>query len=549
MVFILPKVLVAICVLIFAGNLAYAEEAADFAAAIADQEGKLEATGRLEIAGHTIYGHRFLGDLYLLNGNSPLWDDDNLDTILSAMLGLHDDGLNPDDYVLPEVRHYLERREVEQLTPTEQLELDVLLTEGLIRALYNLVYGKVDPEELDPNINFALPLEETELAPILVEHAARRDIESLLDMARPEHASYVLLKQGLQRYRDIQREGGWPVFAAGGVLRPGSRDLRVPLLAERLKISGDYMPVGGRPDNELFDELLVEATKRFQARHGLEADGIIGPVTIKALNISVEQRIKQIRVNLERQRWVLHELQVEGEFIIVDIAGFNVYWFKDGEPIWGQPVQVGRAYTKAPVFKDEIEYIDFNPTWTIPPGILRRSVIPNLKKDPAYLDKNGYHLLTLDGKIVDPKSIDWANVKGFPYIVRQPPGPNNAMGLVKFMFPNPHFVFLHDTNNRELFDRTQRAFSAGCIRVKEPFDLAERLLQQQAGWSRTRIDDVIASGRTTRVNLDQPMPIIIGYGTAVGTEDGVSFRPDIYKRDDKVLKALDAPFSVRKRDR
>ena len=549
MVFDLPKILVAFCVLIFAGSLAHAEDAPDFAAAIAQQARELEATGRLEIAGHTIYGHRFLRDLYLLNGYGPLWDEDNLEALLSAMEGLRNDGLNPDDYVLPEARRYLERRKVEQLTPTEQLELDVLLTEGLIRALYNLVYGKIDPEKLDPNINFARPLEETELAPIIVEHAARRGIESLLDMARPEHASYTLLKQGLQRYRDIRRKGGWPGLAGGKVLKPGARDARVPLLAERLTISGDYMPTVVRPDNELFDEPLVEAIKRFQARHSLEVDGILGPATLTALNISVEQRIEQIRVNLERQRWVLHALEAKSEFIIVDIAGFKVYWIKDDKPTWEQRIQVGRAYTQTPVFKDQIEYIEFNPTWTIPPGILRRSVIPNLKKDPAYINRSGFQLLTLDGKAVDPTSVDWANLRGFPYIVRQPPGPNNAMGLVKFMFPNPHFVFLHDTNNRGLFNRTQRAFSAGCIRVREPFDLAERLLQHQAGWNRARIDDVIASGRTRRVNLDKPMPIIIGYGTAVGTEDGVNFRPDVYERDPKVLKALDAPFSFRKRDR
>lgn len=549
MIFDLFRFFIVSCLLNFSGYLALASEYDDFVAAIEQQKRQLSVNGRLEVSGHNIYGHRFLSDLYLLTGNRPLWGDSNLDVLYSAMIGLKEDGLNPDHYFFPEARRYLERRKQERLSPAEQLELDVLLTEGLIRALYNLAFGKVDPEELDPNINFARPLEETNLAPILVEYAAKCDIESLLNMARPEDESYILLKRGLQSYRKIQRKGGWPLIATGKVLKPGDQDERIPVLVERLTISGDYLPASVRTEKDQFDKPLVDALKRFQNRHGLDADGILGPVTLKAINVTVEQRIEKIRVNLERQRWFLHKLQANNEFIIVDIAGFKVYWFKEGKPIWEQRVQVGRTYTKTPVFKDQIQYIEFNPTWTIPPGILRRTVIPSLKKDPAYIENNGYLLLTPDGKPVDPKSVDWANLRGFPYIVRQPPGPNNAMGLVKFMFPNPHFVFLHDTNNRELFDQTQRTFSAGCIRVREPFELAERLLKNQAGWSRTRINHVIASGQTTRVNLDNTVPIIIGYGTAVGNEKGVSFRPDIYDRDSKVLQALDAPFSIRKRDR
>ncbi|MGD1983611.1 MAG: L,D-transpeptidase family protein, partial [Chromatiaceae bacterium] len=160
----------------------------------------------------------------------------------------------------------------------------------------------------------------------------------------------------------------------------------------------------------------------------------------------------------------------------------------------------------------------------------------------------GYELLTLQGQPVDPSTVDWQNLEGFPYMVRQPPGPNNALGLVKFMFPNPHLVFLHDTNARHLFDRPRRLFSSGCIRVKEPFDLAERLLRDKDGWDRARIDEVVASGKTTRVRLDEPMPIIIGYATAVARDGQVVFREDIYDRDQGVLDALNAEFRIRNQD-
>jgi murein L,D-transpeptidase YcbB/YkuD len=300
-------------------------------------------------------------------------------------------------------------------------------------------------------------------------------------------------------------------------------------------------------DPELFDPRLETAVKGFQQRHGLQADGVVGPATLAALNVPVAERIAQIRVNLERQRWIMHEAY--DEFLVVDIAGFQVYWIKDNEIIWQEQVQVGKEYTQTPVFKDRIRYLDFNPTWTIPPGILKRSILPKLKKNPNYLEQQGYLLLTQDGKAVDPATVNWQTLKGFPYIVRQPPGPNNALGLVKFMFPNPHYVFLHDTNHRELFDQTRRSFSSGCVRVRNPFDLAERLLAGQADWDRARIEQVVASGKTTRVNLKRPLRILIAYNTAMATPDQVYFKPDIYQRDAPVLTALNEDFQVHRRDR
>ncbi len=315
----------------------------------------------------------------------------------------------------------------------------------------------------------------------------------------------------------------------------------------RLKVTGDYTGEFTPTASDQFDPELVAAVMRFQKRHGLEVDGAVGPVTRAALNVSVEERIDQIRVNLERQRWIMHEAY--DEFLIVDIAGFQVYWVKDDEVIWQEQVQVGKEFTQTPLFKDNIRYLEINPTWTIPPGIMRRSILPALKKDPNFLDKKGYLLLTQDGERINPKTIDWQSIKTMPYIVRQPPGPDNALGLVKFMFPNPHFVFLHDTNHREFFDRTGRAFSAGCVRVQNPFDLAERLLAGQDGWDRKQIDAVVASGKNTRVNLNRPMRIIIAYLTARSDGQRVFFKSDVYNRDEAVLSALDGDFRVRKQDR
>ena len=373
------------------------------------------------------------------------------------------------------------------------------------------------------------------------------DIGRLFDRMRPQNLRYVWLRSALKRYRAYAAAGGWAAVPVGATLKPGQNDTRVAELRKRLAVTGDLTAAPAPADPNVFDADVVAAVERFQTRHGLDVDGAVGPATLAALNVPVERRIDQIRVNLERQRWILHEAY--DEFLVVNIAGFEVYWVKDDAVIWSEAVQVGKAYTQTPLFKDSIRYLEFNPTWTIPPGIIRRSVLPALKKDPGYLDRKGYHLLTQDGQRVDPKTVDWQATKGMPYIVRQPPGPDNALGRVKFMFPNPHFVFLHDTNHRELFDRSGRAFSAGCVRVRNPFDLAERLLVGQGDWDRAKIGRVVASGKNTRVNLDRPLRIIIAYFTARAIDQTVYFEPDIYERDAAVLSALDGDFRLRKQDR
>ncbi len=213
--------------------------------------------------------------------------------------------------------------------------------------------------------------------------------------------------------------------------------------------------------------------------------------------------------------------------------------------MWESRVQVGKPYHATPIFKDTMRYIDFNPTWTIPPGILRKETLPRVRRDPEYLSRNNMSVVTTSGKIVDPSTIDWAaTTKGFPYMIRQEPGPHNSLGRVKFMFPNKYMVYLHDTPSKGLFARSERAFSHGCIRTQNPFDLAELLLADQ-GWDRTRIDQVLASKKTTRVNLDNPITVMLLYWTAEVDEDGtVHFRKDVYNRDAPIIKGLDEPFRV-----
>jgi murein L,D-transpeptidase YcbB/YkuD len=488
--------------------------------------------------GQRIFGKFFIRRMYEENGFFPLWKPKAIASLSRALNALEDDGLNPGEYRFAAIEPFLRSPNRSRHSLVESAQLDILFTEAYLRALYHLYYRQADPKGVDPNNNFARARDGKDRSRQLLRWIERGQIEAAFDWARPKSKRYQHLRKGLARYRQSQKNAKrFPKVDRGGTLRPGDTDARIAQVRRRLAASGELSSASG---SNTYDDALVAAVKRFQRNNGLGADGVIGPGTLGAMNASGSSRIDTIRVNLERQRWMLHE--DKGEFLAVDIAGFMIYWSKNGRIIWKEQVQVGKKYTNTPIFKDKIEYLVFNPTWTIPPGILRRTILPGLKKNPGYLDAKGYQLLSNSGQRLDPYSINWKGMSRFPYSVRQPPGKKNALGLVKFMFPNKHHVFLHDTNHREYFARQVRTTSSGCIRLRNPFDLAERLLKNQ-GWSRARIDKVIRSGKTTRVNLKKPMRILIFYSTAWADENGqVTFKNDVYNRDAKVLKALDGPF-------
>ena len=263
------------------------------------------------------------------------------------------------------------------------------------------------------------------------------------------------------------------------------------------------------------------------------------------LNISAAQRVDQIRVNLERARWLREEFSAARDFVIVNIAGFYVRFFDDGEATWESRVIVGTEYDQTPIFAADLKYLVFNPTWTVPRSIIREEMLPDIKADSTYLSSRNFDLLDASGRSVAPASVDWPSVEptNFPYGLVQQPGPDNALGRVKFMLPNAHAVYLHDTPSRDLFARAGRTFSHGCVRTENPLEFAELLLADQPAWARDAIDQVVASGETTTVFLTEPLRVFILYWTAEPAEDGgVRFYDDVYERDGAVLEALDAPF-------
>ena len=329
---------------------------------------------------------------------------------------------------------------------------------------------------------------------------------------------------------------------AGPTLSPGESDPRIPALRRRLAVT-DPLLAAKSTDMQLYDSDLEAAVKRFQARHGLDADGIVGERTVAAMNVPVEVRIDQIRANLERTRWVFRDL--ESRFLIVNIAGFEAYLVEDGKATWRSRVQVGIPYRKTPVFKKKMTYLVLGPTWTVPPTILREDIVPKIKQDPGYLARKDMVLLDRDGKLVDVSDLDMNAVSAdnFPYTVRQEPGPKNTLGRIKFMFPNKHFVYLHDTPSQSLFNRAERTTSSGCIRVEKPLSLAAELLHDQAGWSEPEIEARIEQASNETVTLTDPIMVFLMYWTSVPGEDGeVNFFNDVYSRDQAVLDGLQAPF-------
>jgi murein L,D-transpeptidase YcbB/YkuD len=546
---------------------------------------QLRESGMLDIEGAAIAARRLIPEIYEARAFAPAWRRPaQVDALLEVIEQSRSEGLDPRDYHLEQVQSArLAFEDVDAIGAVERAGMDILLTDAVIRLGYHLRFGKVDPVALDSDWNFSRELTDRDPAEVI---QAAIDAQSMREFAAeviPRNFFYERLRGALAEYREIEMRGGWPTVPSGPVLKAGMRDGRVPALAERLAITGDYEPpsaddrtdrgavaTNGRSmpvtrsappgrsvsslastpdvvssaesdavDPLLYDGPLIAAVRRFQERHGLSVDGVVGAATLSALNVPVAARIDQIRANLERGRWVLGDL--DDDFVIVNVAGFKLYVVRDGEVERSMRVQVGRPYRKTPVFKSRITYLVFNPTWTVPPTIFTEDILPELRRDAAYLATRDIELFDSSGNLLDPQSVDWRARTSLPYRLVQRPGPNNALGRVKFMFPNDHSVYLHDTPSRDLFERDSRAFSSGCIRLEEPLELALDLLGP--AWNAQRVATLLASGSTETVFLDAPLTVMLLYWTTeVDAEGRVYFLPDVYARDAAVIAELSAPF-------
>jgi murein L,D-transpeptidase YcbB/YkuD len=502
-------------------------------AALAQRLAALQPETSLTVAGARVPANPVLQALHA--EGRALWTPAATAQLLAAVRGADADGLHPADYALAALERL--EREPGAAMPADA---ELLRSSALLRLAGDIYRGALDPREFVPEVD----LPRGELDPATVGETLRKtiatpDIPGLLAQLRPRSRLYESLRQGLAAHRSIAAAGGWGRVPEGPTLRPGERSPRVTALRARLLASGDLKQAYAPGEAELYDPPTVQAMRHFQQRHQLDADGVVGAKSIAAMNVPVEARIAQIRVNLERARWLLRDLPPT--YVLVDIAGFTVHYVRDRKQVLQSRAVVGKPFRRTPIFRAAISYMEFNPTWTVPPTILRNDMIPAVRKDPGYLAKRNIRVLDLQGKPVDASRVDWSGSKGFPYVLRQDPGPENALGVVKLMFPNAHHVYLHDTPSRELFARSERSLSSGCIRMEKVEDLARALLSAD-GKDAALADQAIASGQTRRLNLSTPVPVMLYYWTVALEDDGDAlFKPDIYERDAPLLRALERP--------
>ena len=503
----------------------------------------LRAGADPQIGAGSAAARALIASLYERRGFSPLWTEPaRMASLATAIAASATHGLDPNDYhaarlSAPVAPHANESERVRAVA-----QRDLLATDAFVRLAYHLYFGKADPRTISSGWNFARTLDGVDPVTALGELIAAPDAAAALEGLAPRLPAYRDLRNALVQLRAIERGGGWPQVAPGPKLEVGSTGPRVAQLRARLRAGGDLAEDGAA---EVFDAALEAAVRRFQSRHGLEADGVVGRATLAALNVGVAERIAQVRANLERLRWVARELA--GDYLLVDIAGFRAQLWLSGAPVWSARVVVGRPYRRTPEFRARMKYLVINPEWNVPPTILREDVLPKVIADPAYLERHNMRVLDASGRVVDAATIDWAsyraNPRAFPYQIVQAPGGDNPLGAIKFMFPNEHSVYLHDTPSRELFERTTRAFSSGCIRVERPLELARLLLDDPVRWSEEKLREAIASGRTQTVPVRHTVPVMLLYFTATVDADGtLHFRPDLYGRDRAIIAALAAPF-------
>ncbi len=486
---------------------------------------------------------------YQMRKYEPAWTRDGYplpvaEALARAIKAADAEGLQPKDYhleriesSLSDIRQVLARNERPETGKI--IELEFLLSDAYLVYAAHLLNGRVNPETLHAD-EWTIYPSRFNLARHLSTALDGGNIEESLKGLLPAQQGYGRLKTALIVYRGFAERGGWPVIPGDGRLEKGMKSDRVPVLRSRLKVTGE-MPATVDAVSDIFDEAVEEAVKRFQLRHGLFDDGIVGTRTLRALNVPVEKRIRQIELNLERWRWLPQNMG--NPYIMVNIAGYGLEVVENESPVLTMKIIVGTAFQKTPVFSGKMTYIEMNPYWNVPHSIATEETLEKIQKNPEFFAKENMKVFTAgkNGEAVNPATIDWSALSenNFPYRLRQEPGPRNPLGRIKFMFPNKHSVYLHDTSDPQLFRKERREFSHGCIRIEKPMDMAEFVMRGSKEWPIEKIKAVLKTKETTVAYLPKLIPVHILYFTAWGNGDGTThFLEDIYRRDERLEKAL-----------
>lgn len=466
--------------------------------------------------------------------------------LLSALERAGAEGLDPRAYEVQAVREALDTLpaipEADSVGRTRALaDVEMRLSTGLLSYARDLVLGRLDPHEARQDWRI-----EPEPLPndLLGRVRDGESVDGLLASLRPRASYYGRLVAALSTLNEIEARGGWPRVQLRSAPRIGRAADGIPSLRARLRASEDSLErllaaVGS--DSHVYDADLAGAVKRYQSRHGIEPDAVLAPATLRELNTPIEARIASIILNLERLRWLPRDLGEQA--IVVNVAGFEFELLENHRTRMAMNVIVGRAEWATRVFTEKMDHLVFNPYWNVPPSIAAAEIFPAARRDPGYLARNGFQVFGPDGA-VDAGADGEAGGPGRELRVRQTPGAHNALGRVKFMFPNPYGIYLHDTPDDHLFSRSYRAFSHGCIRLERPIELAREIVERYTTRPSTDVDRILESGRTVTIELERPLDVYVVYLTAWVEEDGtIHFYRDIYDRDD-VLRGMIEPPAI-----
>ncbi|GMQ24519.1 L,D-transpeptidase family protein [Algoriphagus sp. oki45] len=453
------------------------------------------------------------------------------------------DGLDPEDYELNWIEAYFKTFETNKESkktnePGDLAALDLLLTNAFFQLSEDLEVGKIDPSQLKGEWEIERKGSRVDHFALLKKAVDENEIRRNLQALYPKFTIYKKSREVIRSLEQKSKEDSldWKTLKLDKSIKVGDAHSSIPYLRQRLQFWG-YLDSDPPIDPKTYDSLMFDGVVRFQEKHGMEPDGIIGKNTVIALNASPSALIDKARVNMERLRWLPDTVQ-NIELIVVNIANFQLDYMNNLDTLFSTRVIVGKRYHESPIFRAEMSYIVFSPYWNIPYSITKNEIIPAVRKNSNYLQNKNMEVITTTGKSVNPSSIDWSS-KSFPYLIRQKPGGSNSLGLVKFMFPNSYSVYIHDTPARSLFEREDRAMSHGCIRLQNPAAFAQLLLRDDPSWTPEKIDAAMHRDREQIVNLPRKIPVVLLYLTFWADSKGQPhFRQDIYNRDAEVLALL-----------
>lgn len=442
-------------------------------------------------------------------------------------------GLNPENYHAQEIEKLLA---LDSLSWEQKLRLDVLMTDAAVAYARDLSGMRVDPAAIKQKAEYWRQRESADS--VLTKIAAAPDKAALLNAMAPNGKLYKALREELVRLHkeESHYDDLLPMRFSGTLFKPGQRHGDVKALRARLDVAYD----SERGPESYYDDALAAAVMAFQKQHGLKADGIIGPKTLALLNRTKKDHMEQVVANLERLRWL--DEQKPPRYIMVNIPSQMLWAIEDGKIVHEMPVVVGRPQRETQSFKAEITGVRFNPTWTVPPGIKIKDMLPKLKEDPLSLAASGIDIYR-NGKTIDPTSVDWNTISRrelMSYKMMQHPGDHNALGYVRVLMPNDYDIYLHDTNHRELFVEDERLMSSGCVRLSEPKKIADFVLSKNENWSQERRDALISAGKTVDIPVAEKFPVYIVYQSMwLDSQDKVVYGPDVYKQDKKLIAQLE----------